>query len=62
MNPKLPLPPHVIDALTSIRDRRVTGMAEICVKDGIVRDVWVTRERVVVHDGRDIAKRDKNDA
>ena len=55
------LPKHVIDALTSLRDRRATGKVEIDVRDGIVRDAWVTRERIIQKDGVDASKRDRLD-
>jgi hypothetical protein len=60
MNPKLPLPSHVIDTLMNIRRMRTTGRVEIDVRDGIVRDAWVMRERILQKDGVDIAKRDRD--
>ena len=60
MNASELLPQHVVDALTSLRDRRITGKVEIDVRDGIVRDAWVTRERIIQKDGVDASKRDRN--
>jgi hypothetical protein len=59
---KFLLPKHVIDALTSLRDRRATGKVEIDVRDGIVRDAWVTRERIIQKNDAPVVKRDRDDA